>query len=222
MKIETMCVLFTMVFTLGCDPGIINGGADTYKGDAGMHPEHHVRIWVEPIHGLPAEAMRKGCNAWFESGVGCDLVLTQEESDVQIYTDINPCTPGNNGATTLAYAVSGGAIIFNGECLKFSDGEWDTKALAIVAAHEIGHQLGIWSHIERSCVNPPVHPSGELVCGVAIMNPHYNATVSTPRSVDGLAFDIRFEGASVVGAYNHHANESEIGSPFSCAYTIRP
>lgn len=185
------------------------------------HPEYHVRLWVDPASTLPTAEMLEGCDAWYGSEVGCELVLDADDSDVQIYGDPSECV-AVGGSITLAYAVCCGPVVFFTECFKYPDGSWDTEALVTVSAHEIGHQFGLWWHVSESCTGAPQHPSGDLVCGEAVMNPYYDRATAFPTHVDGLAFDIRDAAHSVVDAHNHHAAESGSASSRSCVYTTRP
>lgn len=214
--IRVICVL-SMISMMACGPDDEDDPSEGVK-----HPDKHVLIWVDPESTLPQEEMLAGCDAWFESGVGCELVTEREASDVQIFADTSGCTPRSDGSVTLAYAACCGPIVFFSECFKHKDGSWDLDALVTVAAHEIGHQFGLWWHVNRTCINPPEHPSGKLVCGKAIMNPYYDSNVDSPTEIDGLAFDVREASHSVVDFRNHHANDTQETPAFACEYTTRP
>lgn len=213
---------WTVLALLSCLAASCGDDRAAPEADAAPHPEHHVLLWVDPVSELPVDDMLAGCDAWSGSGVGCDLVDGADASDVQIYADPSPCEPMPDGSVVLAYATCCGPVVFFRECFRRT-GKWDHEALATVSTHEIGHQFGLWWHVSESCHgNVPKHPSGEKVCGEAVMNAYYERETATPTEIDGLAFDIRDEDHSVVGAYNHHAGEHDDTMGYSCVYTTRP
>lgn len=187
-----------------------------------VHPERHVFVWVDSRSGMPAEAFLDGCATWDLVGVGCDLTEDPDAADVHIFADDSECDPDGDGSYTLAYAYCCGPIVFYSDCFLFSDGTWDKQGIATVAAHEIGHQFGLWWHVPESCMGAPDHPTDGPVCGDAVMNPYYDPSTPEPNTVDTLAFDIRDTSLSVVDDHNHHEESHTPGGAPSCVYTVRP
>lgn len=190
--------------------------------DAGWHPERHVLVWLDPAADLPLESLLDGCGRWDELGVGCEPARSERESDVQVYAETSECDPDGDGSYVLAYAVCCGTVVFRSECFRDERGRYDREGLAIVMAHEVGHQFGMWWHVARGCGgSPPTHPGGEPVCGKAVMNPYFDRSVAHPNEVDTLAFDLRDPRLSVVDERNHHADDEDLMDGATCVYRRR-
>lgn len=172
-----------------------------------------VTVWVQNDPRMPKEVVFKGCAAWKAKKVTCVEAVEKAFADIRVYADDGACvrnddmgTPDDPSddkkRTTLAWAYSGGDIKMMMGCLKRKDGVYDAHQFSAVVTHEVGHQLGIWSHVPYppACEKAKEHPSGRKVCGVAVMNPYYDKDVTVVTEIDALAFDVRDKRYSVLSS----------------------
>jgi hypothetical protein len=73
-------------------------------------------------------------------------------------------------------------------------------ALWPVVSHEIGHELGIWTHVPTDCDDPETrtHPELGPVCGPALMNPMVHRGLRGITVLDHAAYDLRDEDHSIL------------------------
>lgn len=162
-----------------------------------------VAVWVDDDPDLPMESMKAGCEIWKLEGARCEFVGRGEPARVRVWPYHGPCKKNDRGSYTLATAYSDGKIIFNVECFKRGDDKTlDRQELAVVMAHEMGHQFGIWKHVHADCGQEGVrtHPDGTPLCGVALMNPMRRRDVFFLTPLDHLAFEMRDRAWSVLTA----------------------
>ncbi len=189
-------------------------------------PAHMLDVWIQETPDLPAPDAIDGCNEWWMEGVACERNYDWETADIRVVADTNPCIRDpKTGRLIFATSYDKGYIVFAVRCLGHAqDGALDIHQFRTVMAHETGHELGIWNHVPKDCDGAAVvHPSGEAVCGPALMNPNYNPEVDDPTKKDGLAFDLRSIGDSVLNPKNrtpiHTLAELAALGAARCQYT---
>jgi hypothetical protein len=151
-----------------------------------------VHIWVAKHRYLPDEYVLRGCEMWAPKGVRCVRVSEPEHADITVVPADHLCFPDKQGKRTLATAYEGGKIAVVLDCFVDDKNKLDVKQFEAVLGHEIGHQMGMWEHVPLDCKEKHLtHPSGKPVCGVALMNPMYDADVTFITPNDSMAFDMR-------------------------------
>ena len=121
-----------------------------------------VTVWVDPHPDVPPETAREACEAWYPEGVLCELAPSSEEALIRIRPLTGACEKTEDGSYVLGIAWEGGEIALVIECLrKFGGTPIGVDILWPVIAHEVGHQLGIWTHVDPekgfALMNPKVH-----------------------------------------------------------------
>ncbi len=160
--------------------------------------DHVVKVWVEADPIFNPTDFIDGCMVWRPKGIQCVFAEDKTDADIAVYVDMTPCAL-NNPEDILALAFSGGTIIFRGPCF-YDGGRIDRFQVRGVMGHETGHELGIWTHVPAECEVPVrISPNGQLLCGVALMNPEYDPDVDFITPLDSLAFDMRDLKPSVIG-----------------------
>jgi hypothetical protein len=161
-----------------------------------------VTVWVDPHPDVPAETARQACEAWYPEGVMCELAPSSEEALIRIHAFTGPCMELEMEDTyPLGHASVGGDITLEIECMrKFGGTPIAERVLWPVIAHEVGHELGIWTHVPTDCGDPEVmeHPEGGPVCGQALMNPMIHYGLKGILIEDHYAFELRDEDFSVL------------------------
>jgi hypothetical protein len=157
-------------------------------------PTQTVRIWIQDDVRMPKPRVMAGCAEWNVKRVYCIEVSDPSAADIRVYAKDEECRDKDpetkKDRTVLAWAFSGGDIWMMAKCIDTKDGVFDSRQLAGVVTHEIGHQFGIWEHVERSCDGVTrTHRSGKKICGVAVMNPYYDEKVLQITEIDAMAFD---------------------------------
>ncbi len=161
-------------------------------------PAFSISLWVERNPDLDAQEILQACREWSVKGVVCSLAQSPEVADVRIMAQDSRCTPGKDGNITLAYAYHEGRIELFIPCLRDGN-KVDKELLHAVTVHEIGHVAGIWEHVTPGCgPKSPLHPSGQHVCGRAVMNPLADRDLGYVTKTDALAFDLRERGTSLL------------------------
>lgn len=156
-----------------------------------------VRIWAERTPLLPPVDLLAGCDVWASKGVVCSLTQDRSDADVRVYARAG-CATQKDGLRTLALSYEGGNIEMRTDCFAH-DGSYDLHEFRAVFGHEIGHQLGIWTHVPLKCSAAEKRlPLNLRRCGVAIMNPIYDKDVYFITVADARAFDLRDTSMSVV------------------------
>ncbi len=152
-----------------------------------------VHVWVQKNQYLPAEYVLRGCELWAPKGVRCIQVSEPDHADIRVVPAPRYCFPDKEGKRTLAVAYEGGKIEVVLDCFVDDKGKLNAKQFEAVMGHEIGHQMGIWEHVPLDCKKEKhaTHPSGQPVCGVALMNPMYDDDVTFITPADSMAFDLR-------------------------------
>ncbi len=191
--IRSMLCIVIAIFATACAPGV----ARYVNPDPKV--EHTLKVWLENTPLLNADDAIAGCMVWREKGVVCVLDGDYDDADIEVHVDQSPCTLGPDNLFTLASAYPSGKIVFQGECFFGDDRKIDRNKFRAVMGHEVGHEIGI-SHVPLDCNGKDVlvHPSGQKVCGVAIMNPQYDPVVDFITVPDSLAFDMRDQLESVI------------------------
>lgn len=160
-----------------------------------------ILVWVDPHPDVPPELAREACESWRPEGVLCALAASSEEADVRIHAFNGPCEENDDGTYPLGYAVGGGDITLIIECLRRFGGEPIAEsALWPTISHEVGHQLGIWTHVPADCEDPGVldHPEVGPVCGTALMNPMVHRGLVGITLIDHYAYELRDENGSIL------------------------
>lgn len=169
-------------------------GPDPVPYEPYDEPAFTLSVWVDTTKPLlDRDDTLAGCSKWLAKGIVCRIVESRAEADVAVFTDDKPCIKDEDGHYTLAMAWSDGHIVFYSACYG-KPGDYDRHKFRTVLTHEIGHEVGVWEHVPEDCDGEHLtHPSGEPVCGVAVMNPMYDDDVYFVTVVDALAFDLRDE-----------------------------
>jgi hypothetical protein len=153
-------------------------------------PSFILSIWLEKKSLLNPADVLAACSEWRAKGVVCRLVVTRTEADVAVEVDETPCDIDADMNVVLARAWREGRIEFIADCFG-RRGDYNRAKFRAVLTHELGHVIGIWEHVPKKCRGAPKHPSGRPVCGIAVMNSHYDDDVDFITVVDGMAFDLR-------------------------------
>lgn len=211
MRVIRLFVVFAVWVSVSC-------GSDRKRPRAHVPDLSDIRrdvsVWVESDARMPKELIFKGCEAWKAREVFCFESASEDSADVRVYASDDKCVLNDNNGTpedrsddklftALALAYSGGDIKMMMGCLARAKGVYDSHQLSAVAIHEIGHQLGIWEHVpyKSACKDALTHPSGRKICGLAVMNRHYNAKIDYVTEIDSLAFDLRESEKSVLASH---------------------
>ena len=160
-----------------------------------------VTLWIAPHPDIPAELARMACESWRPEGVLSALVDDPHSALIRVRPSEGECVENEDGSYPLGRAWVGGEIALEIECLRRFGGTPPARsALWPVIAHEVGHQLGIWTHVPVDCDGPEVmtHPEGGPVCGVALMNPMVHRGLDGITVIDHYAYDLRNEDLSVL------------------------
>lgn len=160
-----------------------------------------VTLWVAPHPDIPPDLARMACESWRPEGVLCRLVDDAHDALVRIRPHEGECVENEDGSYPLGRAWVGGEIALEIECLRRFGGTPPARsALWPVISHEVGHQLGIWTHVPAGCDEPGVveHPEGGPVCGEALMNPMIHRGLEGITMLDHYAYDLRDEDFSVL------------------------
>lgn len=163
-----------------------------------------VRVWIQDSPDLPPNTIIAGCNYWNPMKIRCEQTSNRDVANVRIIATPKKCEDVN-GHAALAWAhPDKPEIEFDTDCFKRFFLGLDTGMMERVAAHEIGHELGIWDHIPNSCdpkdlgkehltgreLKIKIHPRGLPICGKAVMNP-VESGLKYLTIPDSLAFDLR-------------------------------
>lgn len=160
-----------------------------------------VTVWVEPHPDVPADLAREACEAWRPEGVLCELAASSEEALIRIRAFTGPCEKREDGMYPLGWATEGGDVTLMIECLrKFGGTPVGKRVLWPVISHEVGHELGVWTHVPTGCEDPEVmtHPELGPVCGAALMNPSVHDGLYGITVIDHAAYDLRDVDHSVL------------------------
>jgi hypothetical protein len=163
-------------------------------------------LWVQPHPDVPPELARAACEAWRPEGVLCRLVDDPQEALIRIRAFTGACEELEDGNYPLGHARFGGEITLEIECLRRFGGTPPSEdVLSPTIAHEVGHVLGIWTHVPPDCGerDVPVHPEGGPVCGVAVMNPMIRHGLFGITRIDHYAYALRDEDLSVLRLAPH-------------------
>lgn len=156
------------------------------------------RIWVQDDPWFLKSEIKRGCEFWLDAGVQCLLVADQAESDIHMTADYDACPAADGGGVVVAWADGTGHINVYVRCLAQDDGSVNVAYLREMAAHEIGHQLGVWDHVPDKCDGTEkVASNGTHVCGTAVMNPRLNS-LPTLTERDLLAFQLRDQVSNAI------------------------
>lgn len=160
-----------------------------------------VVVWVQDHPFLKRGTVSDGCVVWHPEGVRCRIADDEASADVRVFADDGACVKNDDGSYTLATAYPDRVIVVRMRCFRTAfGGGVDERKLATVMGHEIGHELGVWEHVPKTCDGPHLtHPSDGPVCGRALMNPMYDKEVSFMTVHDHLAFEMRAGGVSLAG-----------------------
>lgn len=196
------------LFVLGGCVGEVSEpqGAAAYLLDAGAPQDDAIirlRLASDPL--LDPLRTVEGCMMWRAKGVKCRIVPDGDEADVAIGISDEECVEAKDGSVVLARAFSANrTIVVYRNCVLRgveSRSQAQSDALyAVIIAHEIGHQLGIWEHVPEGCDEPhQTHPVGGPVCGSAVMNPLIDVQLrGFVTGYDMMAFDLREKDMSIV------------------------
>lgn len=156
-------------------------------------------VWVEKDRRISGKDVMNGCQKWRAKNVECLEAESFENAKIRVYVSDAPCVlrKKNGGVkmAVLAWAIFGGKVILMARCFDAEPGNvFEPLQVSAVVAHEIGHLLGIWTHVPDSCegTSPLTHKAtGRPICGAAIMNKHYAQSVTALTLADSMAFDER-------------------------------
>lgn len=178
-----------------------------------------VKIWIQADPRIPRAAVLNGCNKWRTLNVTCvetddpmdaKIRLRADDGECHVFDKPNAPKPDDDEDQKsprehwyLAWAHAGGDIRMMMRCLSHSGDKYDEHQFMGVAAHEVGHELGIWRHVPRSCSSEKVKKHAEddkPICGDAVMNEYYHHDTVDLTEVDAMAFDERsFETSALIG-----------------------
>ena|SRR5688572_4852332 len=157
---------------------------DLYEGEPSEF--RTLSVWADPHPDVPPELAREACEAWRPEGVLCELADDPLEALVRIHAFTGPCEKNDDGSYTLGYATAGGDVTLMIECLRrFGGTPIGEDLLWPTVAHEVGHQLGLWTHV----------PAED---GVALMNPKIHEGLYGITVLDHEAYLKRDEDGSVL------------------------
>jgi hypothetical protein len=169
---------------------------DLYEDEPG--DTKTVTVWVDPHPEADAAFAAEACEAWRPEGIVCEAAASRYEALIRIHAYAGACEERDDGTYVLAYAVEGGDITLMIECLrKFGGTPIDPDLLWPTIAHEVGHELGIWWHVDPKA-------------GIALMNPMVHDGLYGITELDHEAYLMRDKDGSVIGA-----------APRSCILTAR-
>lgn len=183
------------------------GGSQKPKGHdpASGDTAYEVSVWVQPDARMSKDVVMKGCGKWSAKRVTCVEAPSPEKARIRVYADDGECVIKDDKGTSdpkddethyiLAWAYQGGKIRMMMKCLHHDKaGVYDDHQFGAVVTHEVGHQLGIWQHVPRSCKDEDAKThaaTGRKICGPAVMNPYYHKDIDYVTEIDALAFDER-------------------------------
>lgn len=213
---RTMLLAIVAWFGVSC-----GSSAPKVKPPKGSPPEktYRLMVWVEDDPRMPADVVLEGCGPWKAMGVTCERTSDKSRAAVRVYSDEGECQRWDDKAkrhrTTLAWAFHGGDIKMMMKCLTLENGVVQSRQLAGVVTHEIGHQVGVWDHVPYACEGAKTHAdSGKPICGIAVMNPYFDPKLLGLTEIDAMAFDERDVLYSVLVS---HPDPSDPASP-DCVY----
>jgi hypothetical protein len=186
-------------------------------------PAYSLSVWLDKESLLDPEDALKSCAEWLPKGVVCRLAEDEDSADVRVSAADDECLPDKDGMRTLALAFRGGRIVFNSRCFRQSDGSYDRHMFRAVMTHELGHEIGIWTHVPGDCdKDTPKHPNGQQVCGIAVMNKTYDGSVWFITVIDAMAFDMRDRANSSLSPLVAGDREgSSTNEPPYCVYRAK-
>ena len=130
-----------------------------YHGAPTSHKE--LLLWIQPHKDLSIADTLAACKFWAVEGVKCVLSDRETPDAIRIRIDTRPCEMVD-GHWVTAYSRPYGAIMVNSACLrKGGDDIIDQDMYKVVLAHEFGHVLGVWCHVDDgdgiALMNPMIH-----------------------------------------------------------------
>lgn len=154
----------------GCNSGFVEA-EDTLGSAKDGGGSSVVTVSVPQDPRLDPELVVDGCAAWSAVDVTCALALDRD-AEIRFHIDDRECVEEEDGTYILAEAFTDTqtvALYWN--CLQQTDNK--DRLLRTVVAHEVGHLLGIITHVPRLCEDDAYETSDEGVpiCGRAVMNP---------------------------------------------------
>lgn len=185
-------------------------------------PAFALAVWTDADRLPNRQDALKACAEWTAKGVVCSLTDDGRRADIRVRATPSTCVPGPDGLIVLALAYPGGLIEVRTDCLK-DGGVLDAKKFRAVLTHEIGHQIGIWDHVQVQCDGKePKHCNGAPVCGPAVMNPTVDRDVDYVTETDGPAFDLRKRAWSALEKFHPERNRLDTLPPVPArVYLIR-
>jgi len=172
-------------------------------------------------------AVMEGCGYWAPKGVRCVQVSNKSLADVRVSFGHGPCMtesderdaakrnghayaaplplkpecrgrPLPKGRHIVGLEDGKGNITLSVTCMhRVWGATLDPRKVAFLAAHEIGHALGIRDHVPAACDDPCIEyrrsPNGTPLCGPAVMNDDGGEPDSFAPT-DSAAFDLRKPG----------------------------
>jgi len=213
MREDMRRTLNVVMFVLaGCGQGIIEGpaGPDDREPEEvlAQYPVGTVLVAIKEGSTFEEELIIEGCDKWGAEGLGCHIVDDADVAEIVFRVDSSTCEPDEEGIATLAVANwETHDVVFLSDCIRYAArngydvAEMERAIFVVVVAHELGHHLGIWTHVPPACDDDYVESEdGVPICGPAIMNPHIDARLraSGITAFDSLAFDRRDRYQSVL------------------------
>lgn len=118
-------------------------------------------VYITPHPKLDRKAIADGCSVWREEGVACNFVDDATMAQVKVVPSYDECG-SIFGRRVLATANSYGIISVKMKCMTNIFGDIEHYRMMTVFAHELGHTLGVWSHIpnDRKAIMNSEIPDG--------------------------------------------------------------